>query len=164
MQRLIQSAAVRLVAVMVAAALGGVVPWLEAPHAEPTHRCQCPKGDGHHECDCPLCAAEAARAAASAAKGAHAPPCHIAKAKKAEEAQRTAERKAAARHAAPGPTLASTCGGGDPRFDPPPLVTVFTVPSAPVIAVHVTVSSLDDLRFGDLAVPVEPETPPPRLG
>jgi hypothetical protein len=26
------------------------------------------------------------------------------------------------------------------------------------------VSSLDDLRFGDLAVPVEPETPPPRLG
>jgi hypothetical protein len=164
MQRLIQSAAVRLAAVLVAAALGGAVPWLEAPHAEATHRCQCPKGAGHHDCDCPLCAAEAARAARAAATGAKVPPCHIALAKKAEAAQHEAERKAAARHAAGGPTLSSTCGAGDQRFDPPPVVTAFTVPEAPVVAVHVTVSTLDDHRFADLGLPVEPETPPPKQG
>jgi hypothetical protein len=162
MQRLIHSAAVQVAAVLVAAALGGVVPWLEAPHAEAAHRCQCPKGGGHHDCDCPLCAAEAARAAA--ARSASAPPCHVAKARKAEEAQRAVERKAAARRAATGPTLSSTCGVGDQRFDAPPLATVFTVPEAPVVAVHVTVSALDECRFAGLGVPVEPETPPPRPG
>lgn len=159
MQRLLHSAAVRLAAVLVAAALGGLVPWLEAPHAEATHKCQCPKGGGHHVCDCPLCHAEAARAAAAAAKGAKVPPCHIAKAKKAE----AAEREAAERRAASGPVISSTCGAGDQRFDPPPVVQLFTVPSAPVVAVHVTVAALAGQLTADLGLPVEPETPPPRL-
>jgi hypothetical protein len=166
MQRLKHSAAVRLAAVLVAVALGGVVPWLEAPHDEATHRCQCPRGSTHHDCDCPLCAAQAARAARAAraaAEGARVPPCHLAAARKAEAARHEAERKAAARHAAGGPTLSSTCGAGDQRIDPPPLVASFTAPEAPAVAIIVTVSALLDRRFAGLGAPVEPETPPPRL-
>jgi hypothetical protein len=158
MQRLTHSAVVRLAAVLVAVGLGGVAPWLEAPHAAPTHRCQCAKGAGHHDCDCPLCAAEAARATASAPRDAKVPPCHLAKAKKVE----AAEREAAARRAAGGPVLSSSCGTGDHRFDPPPTVPLFTVPEAPALAVHVTVAVLDERLAADLGVPVEPETPPPK--
>lgn len=158
MQRLVHRATVRLAAALVAVALSGVVPWLEAPHAEPAHRCQCARGAGHHDCDCPLCHAEAARVASQASAGAKLPPCHLAKARKAE----AEAREAAARRAASGPTLASSCGAGDPRFDPPPTAPLFTVPEAPALAIHVAVASLDD--GPDLAVgqPEEPETPPPR--
>jgi hypothetical protein len=160
MQRFVRHAAVRLAAVLVAAALGGVTPWLEAPHAEATHKCQCPKGGGHHECDCPLCHAEVARAAAAAAASREAklPPCHLAKARKTE----AAERVAAERRAASGPALSSTCGTGDHRFDPPPTVQLFTVPTAPVVPVRVTVAALVDRLDADLGVPGEPETPPPK--
>lgn len=161
MQGFVHSAVVRLAAVMVAAGLAGVTPWLEAPHGEASHRCQCAKGAGHHDCDCPLCAAEAARAgAATAAAGQRSkvPPCHLARAARAD----AAEREAAARRAASGPTLSSSCGGGDHRFDPPPAAPAFTVPQAPVVAVHVTTATLDEQAGADLGLPVEPETPPPR--
>lgn len=159
MQRLVHSAAVQLAAALVAVALTGVLPWLEAPHAEPVHRCQCARGAGHHDCDCPLCHAEAARAASRAASDAKLPPCHLAKARKAE----AEARESAARRAASGPTIAASCGAGDPRFDPPPTAPIFTVPEAPALAVHVAVASLDEGPGLPAGQPLEPETPPPRL-
>ncbi len=158
MHRLLHSAAVQLAAVLVAVGLSGAAPLLEAPHAEATHRCQCPKGAGHHDCDCPLCQAEAVRAASQA--GAKVPPCHLALARKV----RAAKSEGDARRAASGPVLASTCGSGDHRFDPPPVVPLSTVPEAPVVAVHADAARLDDRLGEPLGVPVEPETPPPRLG
>lgn len=157
MKALSHSVAARLATALVALALSGVTPWLEAPHEEGGHHCQCPKGAAHHDCDCPLCQAEAARAASPAA-GARVPPCHLALARKAVDA----ERDARARRAASGPVLASTCGDGDHRFDPPPAVTFFTVPAPPAVALHVTVAVLDDRFSADLGLPVEPETPPPK--
>jgi len=158
MRGLLHSAAVQLAAVLVAVGLSGAVPWLEAPHAEQGHRCQCPKGAGQHHCDCPLCHAEAARAAA-ASPGAKVPPCHLDRARKAA----AAEKEAAKRRAAAGPALSSTCGTGDHRFDPPPSLPLFTVPEAPVVAVHLTVAALDEALAADVGLPVEPETPSPRL-
>lgn len=158
MQWLAHSGAARLTATLVALALGGLVPWLEAPHAEPTHRCQCARGAGHHDCDCPLCQAEAARAATSASPDAAVPPCHLAVAKKV----RAAEREAAARRAASGHALSSSCGDGDHRFDPPPTVQVFLLPAMPPLAVHVAPSSLQDRWALEAGPPVEPETPPPK--
>ena len=159
MQGLAHSVASRLAAALVALALGGVMPLFEAPHAEAGHRCQCARGAGHHDCDCPLCQAEAARAAAAATPGAKVPPCHLAVARKVE-AER---REAAGRRAASGPTLASACGDGDHRFDPPPSVQSFTVPVAPAVAVHLTVTELSERSAADLGVPIEPATPPPKL-
>lgn len=158
MRSLLHSAVVQLAAVLVAVGLSGAAPWLEAPHAERTHRCQCPKGGAHHECDCPLCHAEAARAAA-AQPAAKVPPCHLDRARKVA----AAEKAAAERRAASGPALSSTCGTGDHRFDPPPNLPLFTVPEAPAVAVHLTVAVLDERLAADVGLPVEPETPPPRL-
>lgn len=158
MQGLAHRVAARLAAALVALALGGVLPLLEAPHAGAAHRCQCARGAGHHDCDCPLCQAEAARLAAAAPPGGKVPPCHLALGKKAQ----AAEREAAARRAASGPFFASACGTGDHRFDPPPAVQYFTVPAAPAVAVHVTVTALDHRRCAADGVPVEPATPPPK--
>lgn len=158
MRELLHSAAVQLAAILVAVGLSGVAPWLEAPHAEPAHRCQCARSAGHHDCDCPLCHAEAARAAA-ASPGAKVPPCHLERARKAA----AAEQQAARRRAASGPVLSSTCGSGDHRFDPPPSLPLFTVPEAPVVTLHLTAATLDERLAADAGLPIEPETPPPRL-
>jgi hypothetical protein len=157
MQGLAHTVASRLAAALVALALGGVLPLFEAPHAEAGHRCQCPRGAGHHDCDCPLCQAEAARVAST--PGARVPPCHLALARKAL----ADEREAAGRRAASGPTLASACGDGDHRFDPPPSVPSFTMPVAPAVSVHLTVTALAERSAARLGGPVEPATPPPKL-
>lgn len=155
MRGLVHSAVVQLAAVLVAVGLSGASPWLEAPHAEGTHRCQCARGGGPHECDCPICQADAARAAAAA--DGKLPPCHLALSRKAK----AAEKEASARRAR-GPVLAASCGTGDHRFDPPPNLPLFTVPAAPVVAVHLTVARLDERLGDELGLPVEPETPPPK--
>ncbi|MBK9519604.1 MAG: hypothetical protein IPO09_20210 [Anaeromyxobacter sp.] len=166
---------VRLVAAFLAISIAGVPELFAPPDAPAGHRCQCPIREGRHECDCPLCHAEAARHAAEAAArpGGHAdhdaavvgaapaakvPPCHLALAKKTA----VKEREAAARRAAAGPVISSTCGTDDRRLRPPPAVEFFTMPSAPVLELVVTVARLGAERADRLASTLEPETPPPR--
>ncbi len=174
MKGLLDNAAVRLVAAMLALSVAGVPDLFAPPDAPAGHRCQCPIREGRHDCDCPLCHAEAARHAAEAAahgdhdhgeatvaasgSAAKVPPCHLALAKRLE----ASDKEAAARRAAAGPIISSTCGTDDRRPRPPPAVEFFTVPAPTLVALVITVTPLGEERRDRLVAAFEPETPPPR--